>query len=326
QRYERFLALQRTCDRPLAVIRDVRTRWNSTFDMCERAVKLQVYIDAWLQQEIAIRAPIRPETERSELDSRDLRKLQLGPSEWHHIRAITRMLKNFKDATLDLSSSTSPQIQAIWSMYTTLFDFLDAMTIEIGEESDHRNPEWPSIVRAAAAKGREKLSKYYAMTADEKGYLFNMATVLDPTQKLTVYVGDEWEREWKHTYRNQFVDYTMRYRGGTFQRQTLTSPPPSAQRSPWYQRPSSTASSLLSSFGSQGHQHKEIITLDEANDYLEIPCVRDSQGSFDLLNWWRSNASNWPYLHQVAKDVLAIPIAQVGVERTFNIAREVIGV
>lgn len=153
--------------------------------MCERAIKLQPYINTWLEQEIAMRSTTR--VENNEPDHRDLRKLQLGPSEWLHIRAVTQMLEDFKDATLELSSSIDPQIHAIWSMYTALFDFLETMTNDLGEETDHRNPDWPDIVRQAATKGKEKLSKYYAMTADEQGYLFNLGTVLDPSQKLTVY-------------------------------------------------------------------------------------------------------------------------------------------
>jgi hypothetical protein len=45
------------------------------------------------------------------------------------------MLKKFKTATSFLSENSSPQIQYIWLMYNRLFDFLDQMTEELGEES-----------------------------------------------------------------------------------------------------------------------------------------------------------------------------------------------
>lgn len=47
--------------------------------------------------------------------------------------------------------------------------------------------------------------------------------------------------------------------------------------------------------------------------------------SFDILEWWKTNEPTYPRLSQVAKDILAIPIAQVGVERVFNVAKDVIG-
>ncbi|KAF1351451.1 hypothetical protein EJ07DRAFT_63305, partial [Lizonia empirigonia] len=51
----------------------------------------------------------------------------------------------------------------------------------------HRNSKWLIVVQRAATKGREKLLKYYAKTVDKQGYLFNIATILDPLQKLTMY-------------------------------------------------------------------------------------------------------------------------------------------
>jgi hypothetical protein len=45
----------------------------------------------------------------------------------------------------------------------------------------------------------------------------------------------------------------------------------------------------------------------------------------NVLQWWQANKETYPRLAQVAKDILAIPIAEVGVERVFNLARDVIG-
>lgn len=161
--------------------------------MCERAVKLQPYINKWLQEEISQkpagyrRTPLTS-SETLEADYKDLQKLQLGAIEWQHLQAITKMLKDFKDATISLSENSNPQIPYIWLMYNRLFDFLDDITEELGEDVNHvDNTEWPDIVRAAASKGRDKLRKYYSRTGGEQGFLFNCATILDPTQKLTAY-------------------------------------------------------------------------------------------------------------------------------------------
>ncbi|KAF2821995.1 hypothetical protein CC86DRAFT_301563, partial [Ophiobolus disseminans] len=57
-------------------------------------------------------------------------------------------------------------------------------------------------VKAAAERGRAKLVKYYSRTGDAQGYLFNYATILDLSQKLTAY---------EHMYREQFLEYLKRY-------------------------------------------------------------------------------------------------------------------
>jgi hypothetical protein len=120
-----------------------------------------------------------------DIDFRDLKRLRLSSTEWHHLELVTDMLKRFKDATSALSQDTKPQIQYIWLMYNRLFDYLDKMIEDLSEDPD--NPEWAAVVIAAAERGRLKLTKYYSRTDAERGYLFNCATTLDPTQKLNAY-------------------------------------------------------------------------------------------------------------------------------------------
>jgi hypothetical protein len=161
--------------------------------MCARAIKLQKYIDEWLKQEIILKPGVNADSvpnsnDTTEVDFRDLKRLRLSSTEWHHLELITEMLKRFKDATSFLSENQKPQIQFIWLMYNRLFDFLDQMTEDLNEDLENQeSTDWPAVVRAAAEKGQAKLSKYYSKTDAQHGFLFNCATVLDPTQKLTTY-------------------------------------------------------------------------------------------------------------------------------------------
>ena len=41
-------------------------------------------------------------------------------------------------------------------------------------------------------------------------------------------------------------------------------------------------------------------------------------GSFDILDWWKLNASNYPILSKMARDILAIHIATVASESAFS--------
>jgi len=121
--------------------------------MCERAVKLQLYINKWLEKEIALKPTSSTSAfiATAQADYKDLKKLRLATTEWQHLKAITQMLKRFKTATSFLSKNSKPQIPYIWLMYNRLFDFLDQMTEELGEDSNNTdNSEWPDVVRAAA--------------------------------------------------------------------------------------------------------------------------------------------------------------------------------
>jgi hypothetical protein len=73
-------------------------------------------------------------------------------------------------------------------MYNKLFDFLDKMRVDFSEDPGNDDSiNWPAVVLSAANKGKEKLSKYYSKTDKERGFIFNCATILDPSQKLTLY-------------------------------------------------------------------------------------------------------------------------------------------
>ncbi|KAI9881927.1 MAG: hypothetical protein M1823_006362, partial [Watsoniomyces obsoletus] len=43
----------------------------------------------------------------------------------------------------------------------------------------------------------------------------------------------------------------------------------------------------------------------------------------DILAYWKSKTTIWPQLCRMARDVLAVPATSVGVERLFNMARDV---
>jgi hypothetical protein len=77
--------------------------------MCERAIKLQRYIDKWLKRETKGHLGARSSgDEMAEVDHRDLRRLRLSPSEWHYLKLITKLLAQFKRATSSLSESKGP--------------------------------------------------------------------------------------------------------------------------------------------------------------------------------------------------------------------------
>jgi hypothetical protein len=132
-------------------------------------------------------------------------------------------------------------------------------------------------------------------------------------------------------YREQFLAYLDRYDKAE---QSKTSIAPIAQprrslEGEWFRKPSTPARAASSSFSSWSQDSAEPgestgSTRQDGEGYLSTPCVKQIEG-FDILEWWANNEHAYPYLAQVAKDILAIPIAQVGVERVFNSARDVIG-
>lgn len=133
-------------------------------------------------------------------------------------------------------------------------------------------------------------------------------------------------------YRQQFLDYLDRY--DEVEPRDQSQVPQSTLRptleTEWFRKPPTSNLSPNSSFStfSQSSATFESScergqTRREGESYLSTPCV--NREGFNLLKWWCTNQAFFPQLAQVAKDVLAVPITQVGVERVFNTARDVIG-
>ncbi|CAN0904731.1 Zinc finger BED domain-containing protein RICESLEEPER 1 [Linum grandiflorum] len=57
----------------------------------------------------------------------------------------------------------------------------------------------------------------------------------------------------------------------------------------------------------------------ESDHYLDedvIPRSRDIE--YDILGWWRANAAKYPTLHEIARNILDVPITFVASESAFN--------
>ena len=66
--------------------------------------------------------------------------------------------------------------------------------------------------------------------------------------------------------------------------------------------------------------------VDEVSAYIErkMPKDKDPDGNFGVLTWWKSNASTYPYLSQIARNILCIPASSAASERDFSTAGFVI--
>lgn len=106
QRQDAFLKLQ-TNQPALVPIQDVRTRWNSTFLMLQRAKRLQSDLDQYC------------------LTYR-VNHLMIDSDEWRQIDYLLCLTKPFFRFTTALSKTKDITIHSVFSIYNMLFDHLEA--------------------------------------------------------------------------------------------------------------------------------------------------------------------------------------------------------
>ncbi len=149
------------------MVQDVRTRWNSTYDMLLRAYTL--------------RASLR-EFVHNELD-RKIKILVLDNREWEQIRYLLTLLKPFKDWTTALSKTAGVTITKTWYVYSRLLAHVDENRTRMSLKAI----KWKQDVGIALNACQDKLKQYYDSPRTGQGRIYNLATILDPSNKTNLY-------------------------------------------------------------------------------------------------------------------------------------------
>ncbi|KAG6809581.1 hypothetical protein H0H92_015686, partial [Tricholoma furcatifolium] len=152
--------------------RNVRTRWNSTYNMLTFALEYQEAI-----------------TEFTKDRGNNVRNLELSSSEWDIVTELAKTLKPLKDATLLFSKGTPnlPYVIPVMDQIDTLF------TNALRSTTD------PAI-HAAIKSGKATLNRYYSRTDEVE--IFHISMVLHPRHKLTYFKNTGWQLDWIDTARD----------------------------------------------------------------------------------------------------------------------------
>ncbi|KAJ5300082.1 hypothetical protein PENANT_c146G01845 [Penicillium antarcticum] len=295
QRREAFRALQ-TTEPKLLPIQDVRTRWNYTFLMLERAKKLQRVFNQYCSTHQYV-------------------QFQLGQEEWRQVEYLLLVTKPFFHYTKILSKTQDVTVHSVFSIYKELFSHLDDVT----ELLERKTVSWKKRMLQALQAAKQKLSKYYRATDSESfGTVYAIATILCPSKKLRFFEGDDWKGKnekgedinWMETYRDKLQKEFDQYQ----QRITRHKEPSQAQVS---QETDEEELDLMMDLHAT-LQSEIDRPEDEITRYLAQDLTKGKPRVF-----WREHEHEYPVLAAMARDNLATPASGAGVERLFNCARDV---
>ncbi|KAG0155226.1 hypothetical protein PDIDSM_800 [Penicillium digitatum] len=167
QRREAFIALQP--EPALIPIQDVRTRWNSTFLMLNRAKKLQPFYDQYC-------------TDHQYL------YFKLDQEEWRQVEYLLLLTKPFFDFTMMLSKTKD----------------ITAHNIYTEAKLKNKGVIWKKRMLWALQTAKKKLSKYYTATEYEPyGDIYALATIFSPSKKLRYFSSTDWQGDIDYANRYQ---------------------------------------------------------------------------------------------------------------------------
>ncbi|KAJ0615244.1 putative ribonuclease H-like superfamily, hAT-like transposase, RNase-H [Helianthus annuus] len=138
---------------------DVSTRWNSTYDMLERAIELEKAIDLYGRKESSF---------RNEVPSR---------LDWLFAKKMTEILELFKRKTVDLSCSNYVIAHEVYAEVMDIGENLNQMFDAKGQHFEFLN---------MISRMKQKFEKYYEDHGDKSNKLFEFAAILDPRVKLVI--------------------------------------------------------------------------------------------------------------------------------------------
>ena len=146
--------------KPRRAVKDVETRWNSTYCMLVRAVYLKEAINMWVKS-------------RKDYDT-----LILNVEEWNKVEFLVHFLAPFYLSTLRLEASTIPTLQQTFETYEDLFNSMD--NVQGIFQNMSIRPDWIQDIETGIDAMWSKLRDYYSET---KPYAYGDAILLHPSKK-----------------------------------------------------------------------------------------------------------------------------------------------
>jgi len=145
-------------------IMDVKTRWNSTLELLERAYRLREVAWEWLKY---------PKYS-------DYRPLFTTQDEWTIVKYVIEVLRPFRYWTLWISKRHTVTLHHLITVYNDMFDHMDGVMGALNK----KKTQWKEDLFFAVKCARQKLSKYYTEVTSTTGMLLITAHILDPFRKL----------------------------------------------------------------------------------------------------------------------------------------------
>lgn len=212
----------------------------------------------------------------------------MDENEWVELNKLCKLLKKFDRSTKLLSMERHPTISAY---IPTLNWLLDSLKSFIKDN--------PGPLARAAGNGLEKLQKYESLTDIAHSKLPFVAVFLNPALKMNYFK--------EHKYRN--VKEIQKKITEIFERDYETGGDNVESNDP--------EESEDEFYAHMFKRAKVNKASKEIQKYLQFPLLSPET---NILEFWRTQETEFPGLSKLARDVLPVQSASVAVERDFSSA------
>jgi hypothetical protein len=238
----------------------------------------------------------------------EVHALQLTDNEWSILQQVAKVLKPFWDHTNSVSKSCPTIVESL-PIYWSLDDLLDDVQKAEGDFEDV-----DTEIRNAVGRGIHKMNKFARKM--DTNLLYYVASVLDPRIKSSL-IGTQMNAQDAGMIISQVREFLKKEYPHEPSMSCVMERPPGMSETMWR-----TLRKV---------QPSQRTLLSDIDRYLDAPPVSWSHHMIDdadeewVLKWWKANVFSFPLMAKAAQDYLPIPSAEVGIEREFSNARDVLG-
>jgi len=289
---------------------DVITRWNSTYLMLKTALKFRKAFEV--------------------LESEDQKYTYLpSPEEWKSVAVLCNLLKVFKKATKVISGTNYPTTNLyfhhMWKIKMDLEEELKTAELELQttEQEDNYSSEVPMPDQAKLSflkemikvlkEMKKKFSKYW----NKSHIILCVPVVFDPRFKLK-FVDFVFSKAFPKTGKEK-IDRLQKLVHGLFSAYTSQQETPSAASTQQIPRVCSVNNDPWAEWYKKVRDDLRTQRSTELDRYLDEDPIQAEE--FDIINWWMGNATKYPTLSCIARDLFAVPATSVPSKSAFSMAR-----
>jgi hypothetical protein len=315
-------------ERVLHLIIDVITRWDSTCHMIVRALHLRPVINRYCQEK-EYATPF-----------------SLQETEWKQIEYLVDLVRPFNFLTSTVGKTKGITLPYALGIYDQLYESLFESRRRL--VAKRRKYPWVEQLIKGIEAAEAKIDKYYQKSYGDLGSVYAIGAILNPKTKLDSFdpeycwlnpAGVEWREEFEGQFREMYcrnykdkarsVEHLQHIRDANIDPLALMLDRTRVMRD--LRRQSS--SQLLEDAEESCLEVDEWLGMSKLyrNFILNfIPIFGLANLLLGLddrqpLAVWKSLETQLPSLSAMARDLLCIPLAGVGVERVFNFARDMCG-
>jgi hAT family C-terminal dimerisation region len=251
----------------------------------------------------------------------ELQPLSFTTQDWTWMGQICAVLRRFDEFTRIVSQS-EPQVSLSLAIYYELGDLLQEVSDREGQFASCDQ----DIVDAVEA-GMEKYKKYYKLMDESNTYY--TATMLDPRFKA------KWMKKHldpedaniiiQEVKRQLHIQYPKPIEPWVIESEDITNftirQQPLRSR---MLRAIEEDEELMSDI--DRYFNTDVVKMTSISSSLDTEVVNRTMSDFSwLCSWWKAHAFEFPRMAAAARDCLAIPAAEVSVERLFSGGRDMLG-